>query len=76
MVPAVDFQAFSASHCFKRFLSRGRAPAASRSWLRSVIQHQAGHAGGGAASGPLVKYHWGPSCATGAPHSRELDNTS
>lgn len=63
LVPAVDFQAFSGSHCFKHFLAQGQAPAAPRSWLRSVIQHQAG---GGAASGPLAKYHWGSSCAKGA----------
>lgn len=68
MVPAVDFQAFSASHCFKHFLAQGQAPAASCSWLRSVIQHQAGRVGGGAASDPLAKDHWGPSCAKGAPH--------
>lgn len=28
--------------------------------LRSVIQHQAGRAGRGAASGALARYHWGP----------------
>lgn len=49
VVPALASETFSGSQCFGYFLAQTQVHAASHSW--SAIQHQAGHAGGGAANG-------------------------
>lgn len=55
MVLAVSSETFSGSCWFGCLLAQTQVPAALCSWLRSAIQQQAGHVGGGGA-------------ANGAPH--------